>query len=304
MPSVTAPQPNRRRGIGWALVSAIGAAIMVIPWKLANEVGEPANTVFLLLVVAALANTGLAVFQRMRAGAGAIRIGRMDCGVAALLAGFTLFGNLASAWAIQGLSPALLNVLLRSDVFFVALLAWFLLGERVDRRFWLGAIIAALGLVMLQLPLERSSPSGLLPSATGFAIVAAACFSCLLIVTRRFIHAIDPIAVNAIRLWFSVALWFPFYDLPAWDELPREQIVLASAAAITGPFFSRLALMMSARDVEARITTLASLSTPVITLGLAGALLADWPTRGELLGSAVMIAGISIPLLWPRERAG
>ena len=275
----------------------------MIPWKLANEAGESAHSVLLLLSVAACANSALVVWRRIAAGVLSFRIGRTDVGVAVLLAGFTLAGNLASARAIQELSPALLNVLLRAEVILVALLAWVLLGERVERRFWLGAVIAALGLVVLQGPMDASRAFGLFGAGTGMALVAAACFSSLGVVTRHFIHRIDPVLVNAIRLWLAVALWFVFQDASGLAGIPREQILYAVLAAIVGPFFARLCLMISARHIEARVTTLANLTAPAMTLVFAWVLISDWPQPHELLGGAIMIAGISIPLLRPRRRA-
>ncbi len=279
------------------MLSAVGGALMVIPWKLANEIGNPEHSVLLLLGVAAVANSALVIGQRLSSGRAGFRVGRTELGVAALLAVFTLLGNLASALAIQELSPALLNVLLRSDILFVALLGWLLLGERVERRFWLGAIIAGIGLVVLQGPMGDAGFLGLFGGGSGIAVVAGACFSGLAIVTRRFIHRIDPVAVNAIRLWLAVALWLPFYGIPNFSEIPREQILYATLAAIAGPFLGRIALMISARYVEARVTTLATLTTPGLTLVLAFVLLSDWPEYYELLGGAIMIGGISIPLL-------
>jgi len=292
---------DRRLGLAWAFASAVGGAVMVIPWKLANAAGDPAHSVLLLLGVAAIANTGLVVGQRVRAGSLRLQIGRGEVAVAALIACFTLLGNLASARAIQELSPALLNVLLRADVLFVAFFGSWLLAERVERRFWLGAAIAVAGLVVLQGPLPATGLMGLLRSGTGMAIAAAACFSGIAIATRRFIHRIDPVAVNAIRLWLAVGLWFAFNAWPDWSALPRDQVIYSTIAAIAGPFLGRLGLMISARYIEARVTTLATLSTPALTLVLAFVLLSDWPENHQLVGGAIMIAGISIPLLRPRR---
>jgi drug/metabolite transporter (DMT)-like permease len=290
-------QNDRRIGLTWALASTVGTAIMVIPWKLANEAGDPANSVLLLLGVAAFGNTALVVAQRLWSGSLRFRIGATEIWVAALLAVFTLLGNLASAIAIQDLSPALLNLLLRADVLFVAIFGWLLLGEKVERRFWLGMLIAVVGLVVLQGPIGAGGFQGLLGSGMGMAVAAAACFSSLAIVTRRFIHQIDPVTVNAIRLWFAVAFWFPFHGIPDISAFPREQVFYSVLAAITGPFLGRISLMVSARYIEARLTTLATLGAPVLTLVLAFLVLSDWPQRHELIGGAIMIVGITIPLL-------
>jgi drug/metabolite transporter (DMT)-like permease len=84
-------------------------------------------------------------------------------------------------------------------------------------------------------------------------------------------------------------------------EIPSSQILYAGLAALAGPFLGRLCLMISARYVEARVTTLANLTAPAMTLVFAWLLLSDWPAPHQLIGGAIMIAGISIPLLRPRR---
>jgi drug/metabolite transporter (DMT)-like permease len=288
---------DRRLGLTWAFGSAVTGAFFVIPWKLANTAGDPAVSVLLLLALAALVNTALVVGRSVASGRLALRITGADVWVGVLLAAFTLFGNIASARAIQDLSPALLNVVLRAEVILVAVLAWVFLGERVEGRFWVGAAMAVLGLVVLQGPIEDLGAPGFLAAGTGMALAAAVCFSSIAIVTRHFIHRIDPVAANALRLWFAVALWFPFHALPRWEDVPREQVFYAALAAFVGPFLGRIFLMISARYVEARLTTLANLTTPVMTLVLAFLLLSDWPQPNELLGGAIMMVGIAVPLL-------
>ena len=293
---------ERRKGITWALMGALGGAVFVIPWKLASEVGQPAHSALILLFSAAIANTAFVAWQRISSQRSNFRIARVELAVAVLLATFTLFGNLASARAIQVLSPALLNVLLRTEVLIIATLAWLLLGERVERRFWIGAAIAALGLVVLQGPLDAIRSQGLFGVGTGMALLAAACFSSLSVLTRYFIHRIDPVMVNALRLWLAVALWFVFNSRPDFSNLPSEQIAYAGLAALAGPFFARLCLMISARHVEARVTALANLTTPAMTLLFAFVLLSDWPQTHQLIGGAIMISGIAIPMLRRRRR--
>ena len=71
----------------------------------------------------------------------------------------------------------------------------------------------------------------------------------------------------------------------------------ASLAAFFGPFLGRLCLMNAARYLEARVTTLATLAAPPLTLVLGYALLSDLPSAREILGGTIMLAGIAVPLL-------
>ena len=291
---------EHRLGLAWAILSAILGACFVIPWKLANEVGHPAHSVLILLSLAALANT-LTIAGQVVAGRTRLRITRTDWLAGALLASFTLFGNLASARAIQDLSPAVLNVLLRGEVIVVAVLGWVMLGERVEPRFWMGAALAAVGLVVLQGPLPRGGLVAYFGSGAGMALVAVGCFSTLAVLTRYFIARIDPVLVNALRLWLSVVLWFPFYGESGMiGEIPQQQLVYAGLAAVAGPFLGRLSIMLSARHLEVRTTALMNLLTPPLTLVAALLILSDWPLGHELVGGAIMLAGVAIPVLRSR----
>lgn len=285
----------RRVGLSWALASAVGSAFMAIPWKLANDVGSAAHSVFVLLLVAAVGNTLLSVGQRLRGPMRGGRIGPIDLGVAIGLAGFTLAGNHLAALAVQQMSPSMMNLLLRAELPLTAVAASLFLGERANGRFWIGTAIAVGGLVLLQ-----GAPAGdvgaLRLDALGLAIAAAACFGALAVVTRAFIHRIDVVGVNAIRLWLAVALWFVFNDAGGLSEIPESQWRYATVAAIAGPFLGRLMLMNSARTIEARLSSLIMLLSPVLTLVPAYLILDDWPTDRQLLGGLIMLVGIAWPL--------
>jgi len=162
--------------------------------------------------------------------------------------------------------------------------------------------MAVVGLVVLQGPVSAHWVGDLFSGGTGMAFVAAACFSLMAVVTRHFIHQIDPVVVNAARLWLAVALWFVFNPWPVFSQIPSEQILYAGLAALLGPFFARLCLMLSARHVEARVTALVNLTAPALTLVLAFFILSDWPEPHELVGGAIVVSGIAIPMIGRRKR--
>ena len=193
------------------------------------------------------------------------------------------------------LSPALLTVAQRSEVVLAAVLAWPLLGERVDRRFWLGAAIAAGGLWVQVAP---GATLGFAGSGLAWALGSAVCFSSMAVLTRKYIHRIDPVAVNGLRLWLSVGFWFALYGFPAdLREISSAQIFYTGLAAFCGPFAGRLCMMIASRHLEIRLVTLCLLLSPVLTLGLAWAVLSELPSGMTLLGGAIMLAGISIPVV-------
>jgi drug/metabolite transporter (DMT)-like permease len=118
------------------------------------------------------------------------------------------------------------------------------------------------------------------------------------VITRKYIHRFDTVSVNALRLWLAVALWFLWNGFPTeLSEISIQQAGYAALAAFFGPFLGRLCLMTSAQYVEARISTLATLATPPLTLALGYVVLSDLPSAREIQGGIVMLIGISIPIL-------
>jgi drug/metabolite transporter (DMT)-like permease len=285
---------DHRRGILWALGSAFGIAAFVVPWKIASGLGEARMNTLVLLVAAAIFTTLLTAYQQRSFPP----IRGFDLRIAAALAACTLLGNLASANAIQLMSPALMTVVQRSEVLIVALLAWPLIGERIDRSFWVGAFVAGCGLLLLQGPLDFDEPrtEGIL-----WAVGSAVCFGSMAVITRKYVHRFDTVSVNALRLWLAVALWFAFNGIPdELAEISSEQVGYATLAAFFGPFMGRLCMMISAKYIEARITTLTTLAAPPLTLALAWVILSDLPTAQEIQGGVLMLFGISIPIIHRR----
>ena len=282
------------KGMGWAGAAALGGAFFILPWKVATSHGSTQTMVLLMLVAAALMNT---VVWQLASPASRRRPRRLEMVFALALAVITLLGNLASAEAVLRLSPATVSALLRGEVLMVAVLGWFVLGERVNLMFWAGAAAALTGIWWMQPPdgpgVAAGDGAGILLS-----IAAALCFALMSVFTRRFINRIDIFLVNSLRLWFAVGLWFVFHGSPpAVQELNGTLIICTVLAAALGPGFSRVAMMFSARYVEARITSLTLQLGPVLTLLLAFLILGDLPTFRELSGSVLLLAGVSLPLL-------
>lgn len=278
----------------------MGIAGFVIPWKIANSYGgATANNTLVLLTAAAVFTSMLTAYQQGRMP----KFSRLDLGVAAGLAIFTLLGNLASAIAISTISPALMTVVQRGEVILIALLAWPILGERIDRNFWVGAAIAACGLALLY-----EGGTGGDPRAIGIAWagIATVCFGAMAILTRKYIQQIDPVSVNALRLWLSVGFWFVWNGFPPeLLEISAPQAGYAMIAAFCGPFLGRLSLMMSAKYIEVRITTLVTLAAPPVTLALGYLVLSDLPSAREMWGGLIMLLGIAIPIVsWARPKGG
>lgn len=283
------PAPRARTGIAWASGAAMMAGSFVIPWKLATPHGDEATSVLVLLVSAAVLNSILVPFSK---GQGA-RWTAQAMWLSVILAVLTLFGNLASAVAIERISAPLLSVLQRAEVLVVAVVAWVVLREKPHVLFWVGAAVSAAGLMWMH---------GTNGALDGYGIAAglgsSVCFGSMLVAVRRYIHGLDAVFVNAFRLWLSVGVWFAVHQtVPTADDLNPSVLIYASLAGLFGPFLSRLFSMQSSHHLEARFTALILLSTPALSLPLAWAFLGTIPSRPELEGGLVMLVGIAIPVV-------
>ena len=286
---------NTTKGIASALLAALFAASFLLPWKAATRYGDPALLVLVLLTSAATFNTLASIFEPKRPSDGQLPL-RPTLLVAVAFAMLTLLGNLASAEAIYRISGPLLAVLQRCEVILVTLLGAVVLGERVRPSFWLGTALAIIGLVMLHAP-HRASVGAVDPVGVLFGLGCAACFGSMIVLVRRYITRVRIVLLNTVRLWMSVALWFVLHRrIPDASELPLQLVGYGALAGMFGPFMSRMATIVSSRYVPANITALTALATPPLTLVLSFVVLGALPTRNELLGGAIVLAGISIPV--------
>lgn len=281
------------RGLSWSVLAAVMTALFMVPWKLSVQYGPESSVVLVMLVSAALFNSigsvGSALVRRRP-----LRLDRIAIGVALALSVLTFLGNIASAAAIARIGGPLLSLLQRLEVVIVALGAWAMLGERVDGRFWLGVVVAALGLWFI-----GAEPEGGQLHADGmlYGLASALAFGSMNIVIRKYANAIDPVTVNALRLWLAVGLWFAVQGrVPDAASLHPALVGYAALAALSGPVCGRLSIMYALRHVEARLVVLCLLSSPLLTLIVSWWLLDHWPGPQSLWGGLLMLVGIAIPV--------
>lgn len=289
--------PPTLRGVLYSLAGAFFSACFLIPWKLATHHGEAKHATLVLLASAALFST-LTILPAHDEKAPPLALGP-TLKIAVALAALSLAGNLFSAESVQRVSGALLAVLQRCEVLVVGLLAPLVVGERSRSSFWVGALVAVIGLVVLST--RAGAELGLGPNADPIGalcgLASAACFGTMHVLTRKYIRSLRILLLNALRLWFGVALWFALERELPLDALNASLVLFAALAAFFGPFLSRLMMMRSAHYVNASTTVLATLITPPTTLVLGFVVLGTLPSAHEVMGGVIMLVGVAIPVL-------
>jgi len=284
---------HAQRGFCLALACCTGNACFLIAYKLAAGLGDSADATLLMLVSAATLNSLTSIVQE--GGQIAIPRDRLSWSLAIFLSALTLIGNELSVEAVRRISAPMTSVLQQTQIPFVALLGFWVLADRVTLRFWLGALVAGFGMYLMQ----AATDPALLVDRVGMlmGVGSAACFAVMSVYTRKYIHRIRPIAVNALRLWISVGLWFVVHLRGPKLPLSAAFASYCALAGAFGPYLSRTALMYALKYISPTRTTLIGLLTPAFTIVPAFWVFGTVPSARELLGSLIMIAGVAIPVL-------
>ena len=279
------------------VAGSAASAFFLTSFKLAAGAGDQADATLIMLATAAVLNSVTSSIQE--GGRVRMPLDRLSMLLAGALGALSLVGNECSVGAVARISAPLTSVLQQTQILFVAIAGLVVLRERLTVRFWVGAAIASVGLVVLQYaPGTQASFDAL---GALMAVTSAASFGAMAILTRMYIHRIRPVAVNALRLWMTLALWFVVHRRLPHTPLRGDFVAYCALAGAFGPFLSRTCIMYALAYVPPTQTTLVGLTTPVITLLPAFFVFSSVPTGREMLGGAIMLAGISLPVV---ERLG
>jgi drug/metabolite transporter (DMT)-like permease len=290
------------RGLWLTVGGAFFAAVYLIPYKAATELAPADQVVLPMLLVAALLNS-LPLVPGPWSRRPTVRWpSGLSLGVSGILGLVSCLGNEAVARALAHIAPGITAVVLRTQVVFVALGARLILGEPTTPRFWIGAALALGGMGMLR---WSGNAATLTIWGRVWALVGAASFGSMQVVVRRFIHQIDPLLVNTLRLWLAAALLALLPGRVASLANTSATVwALCAGAALAGPILSRLLLMAALRHIPAALSSLALFTQPVFAYVLAAPVFGARPGVLEAAGCAVVLCGISLPAMEHLRRGG
>jgi drug/metabolite transporter (DMT)-like permease len=208
--------------------------------------------------------------------------------------------------SIEAVGAGLATVLGNIQVVLVGLLAWVALGERPDNRS-LAAIPVVFAGVILISGVVGSGAYGDDPLlGVIFGVFTAITYALFILILRHgniddrrpagplldatlsaaVFSAVGGIAVGDIE-------WVPGLESQAW------LVLLALSSQVLG----WLLISVSLPRLPAVLTSILLMLQPVSTVFLAAVLLSEAPSAVQLVGVAVVIAGVAVATLKPRERA-
>jgi drug/metabolite transporter (DMT)-like permease len=285
--------PRRGRDLG-ALALALLAAIWGYNWvvmKLGLRYAQPFTFSALRTFLGALALFGLLLVLRRP-----LRPPPLRWTVAIGLLQTTGFVGLMM-WALESGGAGKTSVLTYTMPFWLLLLAWALLGERLHGVQWLAAALALCGLLLVLEPWRlRGSLGSLLAVAAGFS------WACSAVVVKRLQAAHGDVDILELTTWQMLFGSLPLLLIAAlaWQGPPNWTPAFIAALAynvVLGNALAWLLWLFGLRRLSAGAAGLATLATPVIGVAAAWVQLGERPSAGEAAGTMLILGGLAIVTL-------
>jgi drug/metabolite transporter (DMT)-like permease len=199
-------------------------------------------------------------------------------------------------WALASGGAARTSVLAYTMPFWLLLMAWVVLGERLRRLQWVAVSLAFVGLILVLSPWRLNGLfSSLLAVGAGFLWAASAIVAKLL--QKR--HTVDLLSLTAWQMLMgslpliAIAL-LTYTGPPVWSAsfvwALAFNVLLANALA----WFLWLYAL---RALSAGTAGLGTLATPVVGVAAAWIQLAERPSPIETIGMALIVTALGVVTL-------
>ena len=187
----------------------------------------------------------------------------------------------------------------------VGLLSWLIFKNRPSLSFWIGLALAVCGaLVIVSSDLRRHAQFGL---GDVLALVAAACFAVYLMATEQVRAHTNTLEFLRLAILFSALFMLLFavaFRVPL--AIPDHRSFLALLGlGLVSQLGGYLALTYALGHLPATVTSVSLLSQGPLTAVLAALLLGEPLTGAQILGGALVLAGVGLAnrLGHPEEEA-
>jgi drug/metabolite transporter (DMT)-like permease len=196
-------------------------------------------------------------------------------------------------WALQSGGAGKTSVLTYTMPFWLLLLAWAFLGERLRGTQWLAAGLALAGLLFILSPWRlQGTFSSVLALAAGISWAASA----IVVKTLQKRQHVDLLSLTTWQMLFG-SLPLILIALLTGSGGPEWSATFIWALAynvVLGNALAWLLWMFALRKLPAGAAGLGTLATPVIGVAAAWLQLGERPSAGEAAGMALIIAALAI----------
>jgi drug/metabolite transporter (DMT)-like permease len=206
--------------------------------------------------------------------------------------------------AIVAVGAGLATVLANLQVVVVAIVAWLVLGERPQRRVLLAVPLALVGVGLVSGALEQGAYGREPALGAGLGALASLTYAAFLLLLRESGRDLrrpagplsDATIAAAVIGAAAGAALAPGELVPSWPA-HGWLVVLALVAQVVG----WLLISVSLPRLPASLTSAVLLIQPAASVALARLLLDEIPTRLQLLGVALILAGVLLATRKPAQ---
>lgn len=201
--------------------------------------------------------------------------------------------------SLEWTSVAASVVLAQTQIVFVALGGYFLLGERLTARKAGGMGLALAGVVVMSITglLDASLFAGTAPLyGNGLAVLAGTSFAGYLLIGRSVRQRVSllPYVIVVYATSSMILLAIALFDgeTVALTAYPRHEILLFVAMAVGPGVIGHSLLNWVLEHVESNVVSVGFLGVPLVSTLLAALLLSEVPGAPTIVGSTLVLAGI------------
>jgi drug/metabolite transporter (DMT)-like permease len=184
-----------------------------------------------------------------------------------------------------------------------SLMAWMMLGERLNARVVAGLTLCVAGLATLVYPVAAAqSALGLL-----LALGCALCWAAGTVYMKWARIPGDLLTITAWQILIGAVVMtacFPlFQGVPSWTPVSLQAVLAVLYNGLIGSGFAYILWFAIIERLPTATAALGSLMTPVVGVGSSMLMLGERLTSADTIGFALIFAAAACVLLQPARRA-
>lgn len=276
---------DRAKGLLFALLAAFFYGLFPIFGKKFVSIFSPLFVALAVTITAGLFLTILALWKKELLK----NLLKKNLKWVILLGFFAALGSYSSFVGLSMGTAIAAGFLFQFQTFFVAILAFILLKEKLSSYQILGLIIMLIGAAVFSAPLSSSLNLGNL-----FFLFSAFVWGLNNVITRSKARELSPFFLAFGRNTFSVLFLLPFAYKYIHENIELVKVVHISYFLLYGAVIAGflLALYTALRFVKAAEATSFQLLSPLITLSIAYIFLGEQLSAVQLLGGLLVLSGL------------
>lgn len=286
---------------GWcfAIAASLSSGYFVISFHKLNQTAGHLPGLFITMFACLALYSTAALINR----GGSMRFTRR-APILLVIITVTITGNLAAIISLDLLSPAILQVIQRSEILFTIFLGFIILREKIRPETYFAALLVIFGIILINYENTSFSLSGW--SGILYAVASGASFAVLQVACKIMLVDFSPVMLNLTRMAATCIMLIVLFPgvISKLGELPNEAWLWGILSAFCGPFLGRLFYTYSIKYIEVSKAAVVTALSPIFSLILQWYILGQGITLLQSFGGALVIAAVCSLFYINQKRVG